>query len=511
MGRTVQASSFYITTPIYYVNDAPHIGHAYTSVVSDVIARFYRLDGRNVRFLSGTDEHGQKNERAAQKAGVDPQDYVDQYSQNFRTMLDQLNCAYDVYGRTSSHEHKKAAQALWSRLSDAGQIYLGSYAGWYSVRDEAFYDEGELIDGKAPTGAPVEWVEEPSYFFKLSEWQEPLLKYFRQNPNFVAPQSRYNEVIRFVESGLHDLSISRTALSWGIKVPNDPVHTLYVWLDALTIYLTGAGFPDVTSESYQAYWPASLHVMGKDILRFHAVYWPAFLLAANLPVPKRIFAHGWWTNEGQKMSKSLGNVITPAALIDHYGVDQTRYCLVREIQFGQDGNFSDQSVRQRINSDLANDLGNLFQRVLRFINKTTGGEVIAPGIYSKDDETLLQNSRAMIIEMRATMNEQALNKTFDCVWNVIGEANRYVDSQKPWALAKDDPTRMMTVLYVLLATLQRIAIVLQPLMPESAEKMLDMVGVDRACRSFDNLGQMPTIGLTLPEPTALFLRCEVER
>jgi methionyl-tRNA synthetase len=345
-------NTYYITTPIYYVNDKPHLGHAYTSVACDAIARYMRLDGMEVKFLTGTDEHGQKVEKSAAAAGVPPQAFVDEVSEHFREMAHTLNLTNDDFIRTTEPRHKEAAQALWKKLEAAGDIYLGGYAGWYATRDEAFYQESELVNGKAPTGADVEWVEEPSYFFRLSKYQQPLLDFYAANPDFILPESRRNEVLSFVKGGLKDLSISRTTFNWGIPVPGDEKHIMYVWLDALTNYWTAA----------DGKWPADLHMVGKDILRFHAVYWPAFLMSAKLALPKRVFAHGWWTIEGEKMSKSLGNVVAPAHLVEKYGLDQTRYFLLREVPFGSDGNFSRQSMFERINADLANNIGNLAQQ-----------------------------------------------------------------------------------------------------------------------------------------------------
>ena len=362
------AKPYYITTPIYYVNDKPHIGHAYTTLACDVLARFKRLDGFDVTFLTGTDEHGQKVEKAAFSRGVSPQDFTDEVSQNFRDLTAQMNFSNDDFIRTTETRHKLACQEMWNRLQTLGHIRLGNYAGWYSVRDEAFFTENEVVDGKAPTGAPVDWVEEPSYFFNLSQWQQPLLDFYEANPNFVGPESRFNEVKSFVKGGLRDLSVSRASFKWGIPVPGDPDHVMYVWLDALTNYITASGWPTDTElgdlAKYEKLWPADLHMVGKDILRFHAVYWPAFLMAAELPLPKRVYAHGWWTNEGQKISKSLGNVIDPNALTAQYGLDQTRYFLMREVPFGNDGDFSAAAITHRMNGDLANDLGNLCQRVL---------------------------------------------------------------------------------------------------------------------------------------------------
>ena len=369
--------AYYITSPIYYVNDAPHIGHAYTTLACDALARFKRLDGYDVKFLTGTDEHGQKVERSAANAGIEPQAFTDKVSQNFRDLAQVMNFSNDDFIRTTEPRHITSSQAIWNALLHAGEIYLGTYSGWYAIRDEAFYGEDELsagADGKrtAKSGAEVDWVEEPSYFFKLSAWQDRLLKFYDENPDFIAPRTRRNEVISFVKSGLDDLSISRTSFKWGVPVPNDAQHIMYVWLDALTNYITAVGYPDKDCSDFSTYWPANIHMVGKDILRFHAVYWPAFLMGAGLPPPKRVFAHGWWTNEGQKISKSVGNVIDPTHLVEIYGLDQVRYFLLREVPFGNDGDFSHRAIVGRSNGDLANDFGNLGQRVLSMIAKNCG-------------------------------------------------------------------------------------------------------------------------------------------
>ncbi|MDB0028413.1 methionine--tRNA ligase, partial [Alphaproteobacteria bacterium] len=381
--------TYYLTTPIYYVNDKPHIGHAYTTLACDVLARFKRLDGYNVMFLTGTDEHGQKVQDAAEKAGVAPQSFTDTVSQNFRDLTSAMNFSNDQFIRTTEPRHYESCRHIWNMLLEKGHIRLDKYAGWYSVRDEAFFTETELVDGKAPTGAPVEWVEEPSYFFALSEWQQPLLDYYEAHPDFIAPAGRLNEIRSFVKGGLKDLSISRTTFDWGVPVPNDNDHVMYVWLDALTNYLTALDWQNDGAD-YSTYWPCDLHMVGKDILRFHAVYWPAFLMASGLPLPKRVFAHGWWTNEGEKISKSIGNVIDPLALIDKYGLDQTRYFLLREVPFGRDGDFSETAMIARTNSDLANDLGNLSQRTLSLVVKNCDGIMPAlPADISGDDAELL--------------------------------------------------------------------------------------------------------------------------
>ncbi|HEX6141244.1 MAG TPA: methionine--tRNA ligase, partial [Geminicoccaceae bacterium] len=367
------ADAFYVTTPIYYVNDSPHIGHAYTTLACDTLARFARLEGRRTKLLTGTDEHGQKVEKAAAAAGLAPQTFTDQVSERFRELARRMDVSNDDFIRTSEPRHLRAVQALWQTLRERDQIYLDSYSGWYSVRDETYFSESELVDGRAPTGAPVEWVEEPSYFFRLSAWQEPLLRLYEECRGFILPGTRRNEVISFVRGGLQDLSVSRTSFSWGIPVPDDPKHVIYVWLDALTNYLSVLGYPDREAEDLRTFWPADVHVVGKDILRFHAVYWPAFLMAAGIEPPRRVFAHGWWTNEGQKISKSLGNVIDPLELIDTYGLDQTRYFLLREVPFGNDGDFSHAAMINRMNRDLANDYGNLVQRVLAMVQRYLDG------------------------------------------------------------------------------------------------------------------------------------------
>ncbi len=505
--------SFYITTPIYYVNDAPHIGHAYTSLACDVLARFMRLDGRWVKFLTGTDEHGQKVEKSAKSAGMEPAAFCDRVSQNFRDLGRVMNFSNDDFIRTTEPRHIRACQELWRRLKAAGEIYLGSYAGWYAVRDEAFYAESELSTGpdgrkRAPSGAEVEWVEEPSYFFRLSKWQAPLLDFYRRNPDFIGPESRRNEVISFVSGGLKDLSISRTSFRWGVPVPDDPAHIMYVWLDALTNYLTAAGFPDEKSSDYATFWPANLHMVGKDILRFHAVYWPAFLMAAGLATPRRVFAHGWWTNEGQKISKSLGNVIDPVALVERYGRDPVRYFLLREVPFGLDGDFSHRAMVQRQNDDLANDVGNLVQRVLSMISRNCAARVPQPGDLAEADRKLLEAAEGLLPALRVHMTEQAFHKAIESLWHVIGLANRYVDEQAPWALRKTDPARMATVLYVLAEVIRHLAVLTQPFMPESASRILDQLAVAADRRSFAQLGEAGRLahGTLLPKPEGVFPR-----
>ena len=500
--------SYYLTTPIYYVNDKPHIGHAYTTLACDVLARFKRLDGFDVMFLTGTDEHGQKVQKSAEDKGIDPKTFTDDVSQNFRDLTSALNFTNDDFIRTTEQRHYAACQQLWQKLIDNGAIYLGSYAGWYAVRDEAFYAESEIVDGKAPSGAPVEWVEEPSYFFRLSAFEEKLLAHYDANPDFVAPKSRFNEVRSFVSGGLNDLSVSRASFSWGVPVPGDDAHVMYVWLDALTNYMTAAGYGQPDGEaSYAKRWPADLHMVGKDILRFHAVYWPAFLMAADLPLPKRVFAHGWWTNEGQKISKSLGNVIDPLQIADTYGLDQMRYFLLREVPFGNDGDFSHQAIVHRMNGDLANDLGNLSQRVLSMIFKNCEASMpAAPAELLDADSTLLAAVDGLLDLQRQHYDRQAFHEALKVVWDVVGDANRYVDEMAPWALRKSDPARMNDVLWVLAETLRQVAILIQPVMPEAAANMLDQLGVDQHQRGFENLGARLAGGQALDKPQPVFPR-----
>ena len=501
---------FYVTTPIYYVNGAPHIGHAYTSIATDVLARFRRLDGDDVFFLTGTDEHGQKVEKAAAEAGVDPQAFADRVSADFRDMTARMGCSNDDFIRTTEPRHKRACTAFWQRLQDRGEIYLGAYEGWYAVRDEAFYDEDELAlrpDGTrvAPSGAPVEWVRETSYFFRLSQWQDRLLAHYQVHPEFIAPTARRNEVLSFVRGGLQDLSISRTSFRWGIPVPGDPAHVMYVWLDALTNYLTATGWPDADGPR-AAFWPADLHVVGKEIVRFHAVYWPAFLMAAGLPPPRRVYSHGWWTVEGEKMSKSLGNVIDPRDLVNAFGLDPVRYFLLREVPFGNDGDFSRRALVQRLNGELANDLGNLAQRTLSLIARNCAGRLPASAAATAEDAALAEAAAALPALMRERMERQIFHEGLEEVWKVIRAANGYIDRQAPWALRKTDPARMAAVLRVLADALRGIATVLQPFMPSSMAKMLDQLGVPAQARTLAALAEPLPDGVELPPPVGVFPR-----
>jgi len=506
---------YYITTAISYPNGPPHIGHAYEAIATDAIARFMRLDGYDVFFLTGTDEHGQKIQQTALRQGLTPRQLLEQNVPRFRAMVERLDCSNDDFIRTTEERHRRASIALWERMAKNGDIYLDKYAGWYSVRDEAFYDESETVINEhnvrvaSKTGTPVEWVEEESYFFRLSAYQDKLLDLYARVPDFVLPKERLNEVASFVRGGLKDLSISRTTFDWGIRVPDNPRHVMYVWVDALTNYLTAAGFPDTDSEKFRRYWPADLHVIGKDIVRFHAIYWPAFLLSAGVAPPRRIFSHGFLFHRGEKMSKSVGNVIDPFALADAYGVDQLRYFFLREVPFGQDGNYSHEAIVARSNADLANDLGNLAQRSLTMIARSFAGVLPAPGPLSANDQTLLSAADAMIGHARAAMQTQALHQVLNVVWAVIADANRYFASEAPWALAKSDPARQGTVLYVTAEVLRQVGILCLPFMPTAAARLLDLLAVPAQARRFSALGGSAgrlAPGSNLPAPSPLFPR-----
>mmetsp|Transcript_41944 Transcript_41944/g.47670 ORF Transcript_41944/g.47670 Transcript_41944/m.47670 type:complete len:580 (-) Transcript_41944:66-1805(-) len=503
---------FQITTPIYYVNDKPHIGHAYTSTACDVIARFMRLSGREVFFLSGTDEHGQKVEQSAEKKGVDPQEFVDEVSVNFRDLLSLLNISNDYFVRTTDKDHKEAVSKLWNTLVEKGHIYLGQYEGWYSVRDECYYSESELVDGKAPTGAEVEWVaKEESYFFKLSAFEDKLLQYYEENPEFIAPTGRRNEVLSFVRGGLRDLSVSRTSFKWGVPVPGDDNHIMYVWIDALANYMSALGYPE--SEDFSKFWPGSLHVVGKDILRFHAVYWPALLMAADIPLPKRLFAHGWWTKDGEKISKSLGNVIDPVELVNEFGVDQTRFFLTAEVGFGNDGDFSTKAFIQRVNVNLANELGNLCQRTLSMVFKNCNKKVPSDvGPFTEEDEALLASARTLKERAGKEVANQALQRYAETIITMVWDTNKYIDIMEPWVLKKTDTDRMETVLYVIMEVLRHVAILYQPIIPNSANKILDLLTVPDDERTFAHLTDEFRIkeGSEISKPKGVFPRIEVE-
>ena len=504
---------FYITTAISYPNGVPHIGHAYEAIATDAIARFEKLDGRDVYFLTGTDEHGIKMLQTARKEGLSARELADRNTPRFEAMVEALGCSNNDFIRTSQERHHKSCQEIWARMANNGDIYASKYAGWYSVRDEAYYDESELTvseDGTklSPQNTPVEWVEEETFFFKLSAYQDKLLAHYEANPDFILPPERRNEVVSFVKGGLKDLSVSRTTFDWGIKVPDHPDHVMYVWVDALTNYITGLGFPDDPDGLMKRYWPANVHVIGKDIVRFHAIYWPAFLMSAGIELPERVFAHGFLFNKGEKMSKSVGNVVDPFNLIEAYGVDQVRYFFLREVAFGQDGSYSHEAIVNRTNADLANDLGNLAQRSLSMIAKNCGGTIPEPGDLTDADKDILAQADAIYASAREAMQTQAINKYLDAVWNVVAEANRYFAGEEPWTKKKTDFKRMETILYVTAEVVRQFAILAQPVMPTSSAKLLDLMAVADDARDFAHLGENGRLkaGTELPAPSGVFPR-----
>ncbi len=473
------SKSFYVSTPIYYVNDVPHIGHAYTTIAADVIARFKRLQGNSVFFLTGTDEHGQKIETTAQSNGMTPIELADSVVTRFQNLSDLLNITNDDFIRTTEERHKTSVEEIFRRVEKAGDIYLSKYEGWYDVRNEAFITETqheELMAIPEEKRPKIEKVKEESYFFRLSKYQEPLLEHYKKHPEFVQPPYRLNEVVSFVEGGLRDLSISRTTFSWGIPVPGNPKHVIYVWFDALTNYITGVGFPN-DEEMFNQNWPADVHLVGKDILRFHAVYWPAFLMSAGLALPKTIFAHGWWTVEGEKMSKSLGNVVDPYQVVEEFGADVFRYFLLREIPFGQDGDFSKSAIVSRVNGELANGLGNLVSRTLGMIEKYFEGKVPEPGELSSEDKNVRDKAFSMVDVFEKEMDEIAFHKALVTLWDYIADVNKYVDESAPWTLAKEkNEVRLGAVLWTIIQAIGVITILIHPFMPESAEKIWDRLG-----------------------------------
>ncbi len=510
-------NTYYITTPIYYVNDVPHIGHAYTTIACDAAARFMRAEGKEVYFLTGTDEHGQKVEKAAAERGEKPIDLADRVVARFSSLWDKLNISNDRFVRTTEPDHRKAVEAIFRRVKENGDVYLGEYEDWYCTPCETFWTEMQLMDGNCPDcGRATDKLGEPSYFFRMSKYGDRLLKHIEDNPEFIQPVSRRNEIISFVREGLRDLSISRTTFSWGIPVPDDPDHVIYVWFDALTNYLTGVGYPEET-ENYKKFWPADVHVVGKDILRFHTVYWPTFLMSAGLPLPRKIFAHGWWTVEGRKMSKSLGNVVDPGEMAEEYGVDAIRYFVLREVPFGLDGDFSRESLVHRVNSDLANDIGNLVSRVLAMVGKYRDAVVPTVSGYGEEevDVELRQALEKALADVRSSMSEPAFHKALIAVWGFISVVNKYVDSTGPWALAKDpdESERLDTVLYNMCEALRAIGLLVFPFMPATGDEIWDRLGLERKAES----GRMSELeswgglagGLKTRRGEALFPRIEL--
>ena len=482
--------NFYITTPIYYPSAKPHMGHAYSSIVADFFARLKRIQGHKVFFLTGTDEHGQKIQRAAEKSNKDPLKFCDEISKTFRNLSSLLNLSNDDFIRTTEKRHASAVTNLWNILEKKEEIYLSKYSGWYSVSDEAFYNEDEIedLEGKKiskSSGSPVEWVEEESYFFKLSKWQEPLLKFYSENPKFILPESRKNEVISFVKSGLKDLSVSRKSFSWGIKVPSNKDHVIYVWLDALTNYLSALNYPKETEKLYKDFWPANIHIIGKDILRFHAVYWPAFLLAAGIKPPQRVYGHGWILSGDEKMSKSKGNILDPIEIIDIYGLDALRYYLLKEVSFGNDGNISKEKLESCINSDLANNYGNLCQRVILFCEKNLGLKVPEYN-FTNEDLKILNDFKENIENIEKQINDQNINYYVEYVVNQLFKANKYFNDQAPWT-KKDDSLRLNTIVFVSLELIRKISILLYPIIPNTSLKVLNIFSIKEKDIKFDTI------------------------
>ena len=511
---------FYITTAITYPNGAPHIGHAYEYIATDAIARFKRLDGFDVRYLTGTDEHGQKMAETAAAEGVPTAQLARRNSDVFQRLQEKLNISFDRFIRTTDPDHLEASEVIWQRMWDAGDIYLGTYSGWYSVRDESYLNEDETRVGpdgtrvSVETGAPVTWTEEQTFFFRLSAYTDKLLALYEEHPEFIGPDVRRNEVVSFVSRGLHDFSISRTTFDWGVPVPDHPDHVMYVWVDALTNYLTGVGFPDTDSEMFRRFWPADLHMIGKDIIRFHTVFWPAFLMSAGIGLPRRVFAHGHLLNRGAKMSKSVGNVIDPIALVDEFGLDQVRYFLLREVPFGQDGSYSEEAMIARINADLANELGNLAQRSLSMVAKNLDGVVPEPTAFNDADRELLAAADGLLERARAHFDAQAMHLALEAIWLVLGAANKYFSAQEPWVLrkseAESDRARFGTVLYTTLEVVRIAALLVQPVMPDSAAKLLDLLGQPDDRRSFAAVGTRLTPGTPLPPPVGVFPRYQIQ-
>jgi methionyl-tRNA synthetase len=488
----MQNNNFYITTPIYYPSGKPHIGHAYSSIIADILARFKRLEGFNVFFLTGTDEHGLKIQREAEKNKKDPKEFCDELSNKFKELTKILNLSNTDFIRTTEKRHSDTVKIIWNKLVKSGDLYLSKYSGWYSVSDEAYYDEDEIIteEGKKYSkisGSKVDWVEEESFFFKLSSWQEKLLKFYEENPKFIMPDSRRNEVINFVKKGLKDLSVSRTSFSWGIPVPNNDKHVIYVWLDALTNYISALDFTNKESKLFKNFWPASIHIIGKDILRFHAIYWPAFLLAAKIDLPKKIFGHGWILSNEKKMSKSIGNILDPIEIIDKYGIDQLRYYLMKEVSLGNDGNISMKNLKNCINNDLANNYGNLCQRVFSFIEKNCSNKIPKPSELTENDNKLLNKLKNNVPELIKLINNQDLNLYLKTIVEYSFDANKYFNDSQPWALKKTDVGRMNTILYTIVEQIKNISILLNPIMPISTDKILETLNIEPKDRNISNI------------------------
>src|SRR5882762_4912207 len=507
---------YYITTAIAYPNGNPHVGHAYEYIATDAVARFKRLDGFDVRFLTGTDVHGLKMAETATAEGIPTAELARRNSDVFQQLQEKLNISFDRFIRTSDTDHYEASKDIWRRMNEAGDIYLDAYKGWYSVRDERFFTEAETSvdpDGvrvATETGAPVTWTEEQTYFFRLSDYTDKLLTHYEAHPEFIEPAVRRNEVVSFVSGGLRDLSISRTTFDWGVPVPDHPDHVMYVWVDALTNYLTGVGFPDTSSELFKRFWPADLHMIGKDIIRFHAVYWPAFLMSAGIELPRKVFVHGFLLNRGEKMSKSVGNVVDPIALVDAFGVDQVRYFLMREVPFGQDGSYSEDAIIGRINADLANEFGNLAQRSLSMVNKNLDAAVPTPGEFTDQDRELLATADALLERVRADFDVPAMHLALEAIWSVLGAANKYFSVQEPWVLRKSDTPdaqlRFRTVLYTTLEVVRIAALLSQPVMPEAMGKLLDLLGQPEDQRTFAAIDKRLAPGTALPAPVGVFPR-----
>ena len=502
--------TFYVTTPIYYVNDVPHIGHAYTTLAADVLARYRRLLGDDVFFLTGTDEHGQKVEKAAAAFGETPLELADRVMKRFQALWEKLDISFTDFIRTSQERHKTGVSHIFRKILDKGDIYLGEYEDWYCTPCETFWTETQLFDNKCPDcNRPVEKLKEESYFFRMSKYQDQLLAHIEAHPDFIQPKSKRNEIISFVKEGLRDLSVSRTSFTWGIPVPGNERHIIYVWFDALTNYITALGYPGEGGD-FAKFWPVNVHLIGKDILRFHAVYWPTFLMAAGLPLPEKVFAHGWWTVEGQKMSKSLQNVVEPNMLIDRYGTDAVRYFLLREVPFGLDGDFSHAALVHRINSDLANDLGNLLNRSTAMINKYFGGIVREPAAYSDTDMAYRSKTEEMIRQAAAFMDELAFSKALQAIWEVISAGNKYIDETAPWTLAKNPEQhgRLATVMYCVLESQRLVYCLLSPFMPRTAAKALAYLGAGTATTSADLAWGKLAAGTTITKAEPLFPRIE---